>query len=257
MRQWRCVVNKAKLNYWLDAAIGVSFLLSAISGLVFLLPIGFSSDSRILGLSYQAWDDLHTWSSLAMIAGVVLHLVLHWRWIISMTRRMLQKPSRVSHPGRVGTVPQVVWIDAGAKKVNRRDFLRLIGVAAAGIGLGMLGYRAICVAGSPAMTGDVDGERVLPPVTDQPGLQEADGERTLPVATEQVPQQDAEAEEAQSVPAPAAAPTVAPTEAQEVCVACPRGLVNDPYPGQCRRYIDTNDNGICDLSESGSGNNCL
>jgi hypothetical protein len=31
---------------------------------------------------------------------------------------------------------------------------------------------------------------------------------------------------------------------------CPRGLVNDPYPGACRRYVDTNDDGICDLSQS-------
>lgn len=31
---------------------------------------------------------------------------------------------------------------------------------------------------------------------------------------------------------------------------CPKGLVNDPYPGQCRSYRDTNGNGICDLSEA-------
>lgn len=30
---------------------------------------------------------------------------------------------------------------------------------------------------------------------------------------------------------------------------CPFNLVNDPYPGQCPRYIDNNDNSICDLSE--------
>jgi hypothetical protein len=31
---------------------------------------------------------------------------------------------------------------------------------------------------------------------------------------------------------------------------CPKGLVNDPYPGECRRYVDTNNDGICDLSQS-------
>ena len=31
---------------------------------------------------------------------------------------------------------------------------------------------------------------------------------------------------------------------------CPKGLVNDPYPGACRRYVDTNNDGICDLSQS-------
>jgi len=30
---------------------------------------------------------------------------------------------------------------------------------------------------------------------------------------------------------------------------CPKGLVNDPYPGKCPSYIDTDENGICDHSE--------
>jgi hypothetical protein len=31
---------------------------------------------------------------------------------------------------------------------------------------------------------------------------------------------------------------------------CPYGVIDDPFPGQCPRYIDTNNNGFCDLSES-------
>jgi hypothetical protein len=31
---------------------------------------------------------------------------------------------------------------------------------------------------------------------------------------------------------------------------CPYGLVDDPFPGQCPRYVDTNQDGICDLSQS-------
>jgi hypothetical protein len=30
---------------------------------------------------------------------------------------------------------------------------------------------------------------------------------------------------------------------------CPRGLVNDPYPGECSRYTDTNNDGTCDRSQ--------
>jgi hypothetical protein len=30
---------------------------------------------------------------------------------------------------------------------------------------------------------------------------------------------------------------------------CPFGRTNDPYPGECSRYVDLNGNGICDLSE--------
>ncbi|GAB4312069.1 MAG: hypothetical protein Kow0019_10820 [Methanobacteriaceae archaeon] len=35
------------------------------------------------------------------------------------------------------------------------------------------------------------------------------------------------------------------------CAAgCPYGLSNDPYPGQCPRYIDVNGDGFCDLSQT-------
>jgi hypothetical protein len=32
--------------------------------------------------------------------------------------------------------------------------------------------------------------------------------------------------------------------------SCPRRLVNDPYPGRCRHYIDQNGDGYCDFSTS-------
>ena len=31
---------------------------------------------------------------------------------------------------------------------------------------------------------------------------------------------------------------------------CPRGLTNDPYPGQCGLYTDQNSDQICDLSQT-------
>lgn len=36
-------------------------------------------------------------------------------------------------------------------------------------------------------------------------------------------------------------------------VACPAGIINDPYPGYCKRYVDANNNGVCDFSEPSSG----
>ncbi len=30
---------------------------------------------------------------------------------------------------------------------------------------------------------------------------------------------------------------------------CPKGLINDPYPGECGRYADTNNDGYCDHSQ--------
>jgi len=45
-------------------------------------------------------------------------------------------------------------------------------------------------------------------------------------------------------------PLIAATTMSGACGAsCPYGLVNDPYPGQCPRYLDLNSDGICDLSQ--------
>jgi hypothetical protein len=48
---------------------------------------------------------------------------------------------------------------------------------------------------------------------------------------------------------PAATKTPTPASQTKPVTACPFGLVNDKYPGRCRRYVDRNGNGYCDLSE--------
>jgi cytochrome b subunit of formate dehydrogenase len=100
-------MSRTKLNYLLDAVIAFAFILSAMSGVVFLFAGsggyqgGRNPDFRteMLGISREVWSDLHTWVSLVMIAGVVIHLVLHWNWIVCMTKRMVKELGS-ARPGR-------------------------------------------------------------------------------------------------------------------------------------------------------------
>ena len=98
-------MKKTRLNYALDALIALAFLLSALSGLVFLVAgsggyqggqnAGFRTE--ILGISRWVWSDVHTWVSVIMIAGVMLHVALHWNWIVCITKRLvvdMQKPKQ-------------------------------------------------------------------------------------------------------------------------------------------------------------------
>jgi len=39
---------------------------------------------------------------------------------------------------------------------------------------------------------------------------------------------------------------------QIIATTCPKGLINDTYPGNCGLYTDTNNNKICDYSEESS-----
>ena len=44
-------------------------------------------------------------------------------------------------------------------------------------------------------------------------------------------------------------PSIAEARTTGIWNSCPRGEVNDPYPGDCRDYIDTDKDGICDRSQ--------
>ena len=93
-------MSRTKLNYLLDVVIAFAFILSSLTGVVFLFAgsggyqggrnPGFRTE--MLGIDRSIWSGLHTWVSLVMIAGVLIHLVLHWNWILCMTRRMVREP---------------------------------------------------------------------------------------------------------------------------------------------------------------------
>ena len=91
-------MSKAKVNYWVDLVIGVAFVVSALSGMVlFFAPSGYQGGrnayygQQVLLLTTHTWDTLHTWGSIAMIAGVGAHLMLHWDWMVCMTKAMLTR----------------------------------------------------------------------------------------------------------------------------------------------------------------------
>ncbi len=83
-------MNKVKLNYVLDAVMGLAFLLMGSGGYLGGQNAGYAT--ALLGLSRGTWNDLHSWASVVMIVGIVVHVALHWKWIVGMTKKMM--PSR-------------------------------------------------------------------------------------------------------------------------------------------------------------------
>ena len=138
-------MSKAKLNYWVDMATGLAFVLSAVSGIVFLLPSSLANGQlHILSVSYQAWNQLHTWSSLVMVAGALLHVALHWQWVVSMTKKTLRPAASV--PTAVG--------QPGVSTLTRRRLLQLGGLGLAS-GIAFVGFRALADAtATPAAADD-------------------------------------------------------------------------------------------------------
>jgi hypothetical protein len=90
----QCVSKQTQKHWWVNAALFTSAVLAALSGIYFIfLPTGGFQGGRnplynikIL-FTRQTWDDLHTWGGVAMILAAVIHLALHWSWVVSMARR--------------------------------------------------------------------------------------------------------------------------------------------------------------------------
>ena len=85
-------------NWWIDGVLFGSALIAALSGLYFLyLPSGGYQGGRnpyyniqIL-FSRHTWSDLHMWGGIVMIALAIVHLILHWSWVVNMTRRTFKE----------------------------------------------------------------------------------------------------------------------------------------------------------------------
>lgn len=107
----RKISTQTRNNWLIDTAVFIGALLSMLSGLYFLyLPSGGYEGGRnpwygvVIIWARDTWEDLHLWGGLLMIAAVVIHLVLHWSWVVSTTRRVWQTVRR-QRPG----VSRAAW----------------------------------------------------------------------------------------------------------------------------------------------------
>ena len=77
-------------NIFLDAVIGLGFILCAVSGVYFLFVD--KTSTTIFLFSRSVWDLLHTWSGITMSMAAILHFTLHWKWIVNITKKMFNMP---------------------------------------------------------------------------------------------------------------------------------------------------------------------
>lgn len=75
-------MNKLKLNYFVDIGMAISFVIVAVTGILKLPVLGGKTEEYLF---------LHDWSGVVLTAFVLLHLILHWNWIVCMTKGMFKK----------------------------------------------------------------------------------------------------------------------------------------------------------------------
>ena len=95
---------KNLVNYFLDIILALSVAATLASSYIlwFVLPRGFGTHSAmcarqgqglggnyytVLGMSRYAWVEIHNWLSVILLGIIILHIVLHWSWIVETLRR--------------------------------------------------------------------------------------------------------------------------------------------------------------------------
>lgn len=89
-------MNKAKINYLVDAIAFLSFLVTAVTGiLIFIfLPPGEGRGgvhSTLFGYGRHDWGAIHDWVGIVMVVAAFIHIILHWEWIVCMTKDFFKK----------------------------------------------------------------------------------------------------------------------------------------------------------------------
>jgi ABC-type dipeptide/oligopeptide/nickel transport system permease subunit len=83
-------MRKATRNYIIALVMALLALFQAVAG--FVLWLALPSGGRGAGgggtflWNRATWLDLHNWTAVALVVIVIIHVVLHWGWIVRMTR---------------------------------------------------------------------------------------------------------------------------------------------------------------------------
>lgn len=89
-------ISKKTWNTWIDTLAYTAFVVLAMTGIImyFILPPGSGKGMTIWNLDRHEWGDIHFWAAVAFFGLLVVHLALHWKWIISILRGTPRTASR-------------------------------------------------------------------------------------------------------------------------------------------------------------------
>lgn len=87
-----CLNPRGRWNLILNLVVGISFILTAISGVYLLfVPGGRNEIDPAILFTRTTWDLIHTWAGVIFIDAAVIHFVIHWRWVANVARKIFSR----------------------------------------------------------------------------------------------------------------------------------------------------------------------
>ncbi len=187
--------------------------------------------------NYDAWRQIHIAVSISSLIFILIKLTLHRRWFERMIRKLLTSSVMIPVENVV-----VQSTNGNSNRMGRREFLVSMGVISTASVIALASAskslaESIITTETAEINADhsqtIENTETTPQVTETPKV------TVQPTETIQAATQTPTVEETQ------ANPSSSPTE-NNCTVRCPRGCA---FPGHCKRYTDTKNNGRCDLGE--------
>ena len=85
-------MKRIKLNYLVDLALFVQFALVGYSGLIMYF------DNRAAGPILRL---IHDKVGILMLVFSVVHIALHWRWIVFTTKNLFRRERQIKEGGTI------------------------------------------------------------------------------------------------------------------------------------------------------------
>jgi cytochrome b561 len=90
------MMNNWLINYVLFVLLLLLGFIQAISGFLLwlVIPGGHSGfginqvDGTVLWSRYT-WIEIHDWTAIILVVVVIIHIILHWKWITQTTKKIL------------------------------------------------------------------------------------------------------------------------------------------------------------------------
>lgn len=84
-------MKKSTLFFILACLMFLLGIVEGISGFILwlVIPRGGGrggAESVFWGITRDTWIDLHDWVAVAMLVLIVIHIILHWKWIVRMIK---------------------------------------------------------------------------------------------------------------------------------------------------------------------------
>jgi hypothetical protein len=94
----KAISKKNRNNWLLDSALALSALVAGLTSIYFLfLPLDGYRGGRnpyygiVFLFDRHTWSELHTWGGLAMIVIALVHFIIHFDWVINMTKKVTRE----------------------------------------------------------------------------------------------------------------------------------------------------------------------